>query len=234
MEAVLIRTIVQGRWRVGERLPAERLLSAEFNVSRNTLRGVLKRLDAKGMVSIRRGSGCYLRAIEPQAAVETLAEDDSLATVMARFEAAYLFLPSLVALAAARIDPATLRALEISIADLGTAIIEKDMGRIKDKTRDFFCIIAGSTQNQVISDVVHPFIASSSLLFPRFFHFSEDERAKMFGDFVYIFHGLKNKDPEQARRATLRKIFNTASAFSKLTQVPLSPVIRPETGGERE
>jgi DNA-binding FadR family transcriptional regulator len=226
LEEALVGTIAQGRWRVGERLPAERPLAAEFNVSRNTLRSVLKRLEAKGIVSIRRSSGCYLKSIEPPPATVTQVEDGSLAAVMARFEAAYLFLPELVALAAERIDAATLRTLEISIAELGTAIVERDMNSIKEKTREFFCVIARSTKNQVIVEVIQSFVASSSLMFPRFFSFSEEERDRMFGDFVYVFRGLKANDPEKSRRAIVRKIFNTANAFSKLTNIPLSPVIK--------
>ncbi len=226
LEAMLVGTIAQGRWPVGTRLPAERMLSAEFGVSRNTLRSVLKRLEARGVVAIRQGSGCYLKSLDAKPAPEATTEDDSLTSLMARFEAAYLFLPEVVALAAGRIDGAKLRTLEGSIAELGKAIVERDMDGIKAKTRDFFCVIADSTNNPVVNEVIRSFVASSSVLFPRFFSFSEEERDKMFGDFVYIFHALKNRDPEKSRQATIRKIVNTAGAFSQLSKIPLSPLIQ--------
>ena len=225
LDVMLAGMISQGKWKVGARLPAERTLAAELGVSRNTLRSVLKRLEARGMVSIRKGSGCYLTSLEPRIQLEPSAEEESLATIMARFEAAYLFLPELVALAAERIDPLSLRTLESCITGLGTAIMEKDMDKIKEQTRQFFYIIAASTDNPVIRDVTRSLCTSASVVFPRFFSFPEQERAKMFGNFVHIFRALKNKDPEQSRQAIRRKIINTASAFSRLREVPMSPVI---------
>lgn len=222
---MLVGTISQGTWAVGERLPAERVLASELGVSRNTLRSVLRRLEARGMVRIRKGSGCYLTAMEPKSPEETLAGDESLATLMARFEAAFLFLPEIVWLAAVRIEPMTLRTLEGAVTGIGRAIVERDMDGIKDKTRQFFQIIAESTDNPAINEVVRSLYASASVMFPRFFSFDEPTRDEMFGDFVHIFRALQARDPEAARRAMRRKIINTSSAFSRLRQVPLSSVI---------
>jgi DNA-binding GntR family transcriptional regulator len=144
---------------------------------------------------------------------------------MARFEAAFLCLPEVVALAAQRIEPKRLQMLEKTVTGIGRAIVERDMDDIKDKTRDFFRIIAESTDNPVIRQVVRSLYASASVMFPRFFSFDEEERNKMFGDFVHIFRALQKRDSGAARQATRRKIINTAGAFSKLRQVPLSPVI---------
>ena len=47
--------------KTGDRLPPERRLVELLTVSRNTLRSILHSLEARGLVSIRPGSGCYLR-----------------------------------------------------------------------------------------------------------------------------------------------------------------------------
>ncbi|MCB2099782.1 MAG: FadR family transcriptional regulator [Rhodobacterales bacterium] len=226
LEAILIGTISRGTWSPGDRLPAERQLATEMGVSRNTLRGVLRRLEARGMIDIRKGSGCYLIALEPKSPTEKQPANDSLAALMARFEASYLCLPELVALAAQRIDPMTLRTLESAVTDIGRAVVERDMDDIKNKTRDFFRIIGDSTGNPVITEVVRSLHASASVMFPRFFSFGEAERSQMFGDFVHILRALQAGDPRAAREATQRKIINTARAFAALRKVPLSPVIR--------
>ncbi|MDR1826968.1 MAG: GntR family transcriptional regulator [Methylobacteriaceae bacterium] len=44
----------------GARLPSERTLAAGLNVSRNSVRGALKALEASGMIDIRHGGGAYL------------------------------------------------------------------------------------------------------------------------------------------------------------------------------
>ena len=57
-----------------ERLPSERLLSEQFNVSRGTIRDALTRLEKEGMVEIRPGSGTYVAfsaGSEKASAIET-------------------------------------------------------------------------------------------------------------------------------------------------------------------
>ena len=59
--AYLRRAILDGVYRFGERLPAERQLAAALSVSRSTVRESLRMLEADKMVSRRLGSGSYVR-----------------------------------------------------------------------------------------------------------------------------------------------------------------------------
>lgn len=55
--AAQIRDLVaSGRLKPGDRLPAERDLSAKFKVSRNTLREALRALELSGMIELRKGA----------------------------------------------------------------------------------------------------------------------------------------------------------------------------------
>jgi DNA-binding FadR family transcriptional regulator len=55
--AAQIRELVAtGRLKPGDRLPAERDLSAKFKVSRNTLREALRALELSGMIELRKGA----------------------------------------------------------------------------------------------------------------------------------------------------------------------------------
>ncbi len=45
---------------VGERIPAERQLAIDFNVSRMTLRQAIKTLEDEGILERRLGSGTYV------------------------------------------------------------------------------------------------------------------------------------------------------------------------------
>ncbi len=60
-EHALRRAILRGELAVGERLPPERELAAQFGVSRLTLRAALATLDAAGLISVRHGSGSIVR-----------------------------------------------------------------------------------------------------------------------------------------------------------------------------
>ena len=56
----LIAELEQGRWPVGSRLPAERELAAQYDVSRPTVREAIIALEVQGLVEVRIGSGIYV------------------------------------------------------------------------------------------------------------------------------------------------------------------------------
>jgi GntR family transcriptional repressor for pyruvate dehydrogenase complex len=56
------RLIEDGALRPGDRLPAERQLSAQFGISRGTVREALQLLEAIGLLEIRQGEGAFVRA----------------------------------------------------------------------------------------------------------------------------------------------------------------------------
>jgi len=58
----LERAIVQGEYSPGQRLPPERLLSSQFQVSRSVIREALGRLASLGLVESRQGSGTRVTA----------------------------------------------------------------------------------------------------------------------------------------------------------------------------
>lgn len=54
--------IVEGRWRVGERIPPEPELIADLGVARGTLREAIRALQYSGMLDVRRGDGTFVTA----------------------------------------------------------------------------------------------------------------------------------------------------------------------------
>lgn len=220
LERALLEKIASGTWAVGDRLPAERVLAADFNVSRNTLRGALRRLEARGLIISRQGSGYYLRSVCPLDG-DAAAADESYERIMARLEAAYLFLPGVVALAAKDMTDADLENLEQCTVELSRAIFREDIGEFKKQARLFFRIIAEGTGNPIIEEVVSSFCASSSLMFPGFFSFGEAQQKKLFADYVLIYNALKNHDADLAVAYTKQKVINTCTAFSELEGVPM-------------
>ncbi|WAP59660.1 GntR family transcriptional regulator [Streptomyces sp. S465] len=63
----LMRKIAAGRWPVGELLPTEPELAAEYGVSRETLRRALQRLDVAGLISRHPGTGTRVERLAPVA-----------------------------------------------------------------------------------------------------------------------------------------------------------------------
>ncbi|TDP32665.1 GntR family transcriptional regulator [Idiomarina aquatica] len=52
--------IVDGRFSAGEKLPSERELAQRFNVSRQSLREAIQKLEAKGLIDRRQGGGTFI------------------------------------------------------------------------------------------------------------------------------------------------------------------------------
>ena len=60
------RDIENKKYKVGERIPAERQLASKFNVSRMTLRQAIKTLEDEGILERRLGSGTYVSSQKVQ------------------------------------------------------------------------------------------------------------------------------------------------------------------------
>ncbi|KAF0162974.1 MAG: GntR family transcriptional regulator transcriptional repressor for pyruvate dehydrogenase complex [Rhodocyclaceae bacterium] len=58
--AELEQRILEGSWKAGDRLPAERELSTQLGVSRASLREGLQKLVSRGLLSSRQGGGTYV------------------------------------------------------------------------------------------------------------------------------------------------------------------------------
>ena len=68
--ARLTSAILEGRYAPGERLPPERELASHWGASRGSVREVLRRLDALGLVSRRIGSGTFVTLTPPDPIAE--------------------------------------------------------------------------------------------------------------------------------------------------------------------
>ena len=58
----LMRGIEAGRYKVGDRLPAERELAVEYEVSRPTVREAIIALEVQGLVEVRLGASAFVRS----------------------------------------------------------------------------------------------------------------------------------------------------------------------------
>jgi DNA-binding FadR family transcriptional regulator len=65
--------IIENRLATGEKLPAERELAQEMNVSRAILREALRSLESSGILEIRHGEGAYIAANSLNPLLEQLA-----------------------------------------------------------------------------------------------------------------------------------------------------------------
>lgn len=146
-----IRTMIEaGTYPPGSRLPGERELAENFNVSRVTIREAEIALQALGVIEIKTGSGAYV-----------LSQDNTTTNRLPKVsafeltEARLLFEAEAAARAAQDISDDTLQELDKLVEKMADATLSEQES--EDADRDFHLAIASATGNKVIRHVVETF-----------------------------------------------------------------------------
>lgn len=195
----IVRLIDQGEFPPGTRLPGERELADRFGVSRVTVREAEVALQAQGRLTIRAGSGVYVRDHEA-ANREALPEVSAFELTEARS----LFESEAAALAATIITDADLAKLEGLVAALG------EDATADEADREFHLTIAAASGNGVILHTINNlWRMRSELPQVRDTHASvciHDGAARV-AEHAPILAALRDRDPVGARLA-MRRHFN--------------------------
>ncbi|RYY17293.1 MAG: FadR family transcriptional regulator [Alphaproteobacteria bacterium] len=122
--------IVAGDLLPGQRLPPEKELSDALGLSRSSLREAVKALELIRVLDVRRGDGTYVTTLEPRLLLEAVSfvvdvhQDRSL---MELLEVRRILEPAASAMAAARMDVATIRALRALIDDVESSTTVEEL-----------------------------------------------------------------------------------------------------------
>ena len=138
----LLEAIASGRYAVGDRLPAERELAVDFNVSRPTVREAIIALEVQGLVEVRLGSGAYVRATSGSGKV------DFGISAFELTEARLLFEGEAAALAASQITDEEIAKLEQLLKDMDHENRGQGIREVSD--REFHLTIARATRNAAV------------------------------------------------------------------------------------
>ena len=154
--AAQIRELVaSGRLKPGDRLPAERDLSAKFNVSRNTLREALRALELSGMIELRKGAsgGAFVLPGSSGVVVNGLRDLYHLGAIRPEHltEARVWLSEVVVRVACERLTEQDLLALEENIALATKADKAGNFQQRADLHREFHNLLAAATRNPIIT-----------------------------------------------------------------------------------
>ncbi len=211
----LFQQIENGRWQVGARLPAERTLAADLGASRNTVRNALRVLEARGVVDIRRGSGCYLRSTTYGLQARNLDATASGLPAHQALEAGFVLLPPIAALCARRISPDGLLHLEETMISLSQAIYSKNTQAIRLEISQFAACLAAETGNPVLENTLRRLAADIHAVFNLFFSMADHEREEVFADLVKLLQALKKHDQAGAAGRMEDRILRLAALSGK-------------------
>ncbi|MBK8631482.1 MAG: FadR family transcriptional regulator [Sphingomonadales bacterium] len=193
----LIDALATGAFKVGDRLPAERDLSAEYDVSRPTIREAMIALEVQGLVEVRVGSGAYVRRLPGKEDIPGFN-----VTAFELTEARLLFESEAAALAATQITDEELAELAQRVKDI--ALENQTEGSTEEADREFHLAIAQATRNTAVYQAIEELwklrrsSPESALLHAkaRFANIKPvvDEHSA-------ILEALRNRDPKAARSA---------------------------------
>ena len=211
-----IRTRIRsGEFAVGTRLAAERLLAAEYQVSRPTIREAIIALEIAGFVEVRVGSGGYVVSRTGDGTTPTELDIGPFELLEAR----RLIESDVAAISADRIDDLQLTRLENLLREMED---ENKAGAVGERAdRDFHLTIAEGTQNSaMVSTVSHLWeIRETS---PMLINMLDRARSHgvqpMIEDHGTILKALQDRDPKAASEAMHNHLGRVIESLLSITE----------------
>jgi len=152
--------IEQGRLRRGDKLPTERALAVQFEVSRNTVREALRTLEISGFITLKRGptGGAFVAASDPAILNSQLTSalrltDFSVADLTMAMRAITVML---LDAALPRLREADLLAMEANIRE-AEAVID-DPQRRSTILIQFYRLLAEASENKILVTISDTFV----------------------------------------------------------------------------
>jgi len=148
-----------GDLKIGDQLPAERELAAQFDVSRTVVREAVKALLQKGIVEIQPGRGTFITNGIPgavQHALGMLRKFDSVNGSSNLVEVREILEPEIAALAATRITEGHIAKMKKAVEIMETAL--NDAETFVEADLDFHIALAEGTHNPIILILINSII----------------------------------------------------------------------------
>ena len=196
----------EGRWEVGDRLPAEREIAAQLGVSRPVVREAMIALEILGLVQVKIGSGIYVKSLVTDATPVLASGEDPGPSPFDLIQSRRIIEGETAAIAAENSSPAILESLAASIKKMeGDAKLGKqNLTHREDGDWFFHSQIAAATGNAVMQSIVEQLW--EGMRRPIFtaicVRVSLPENAlRAVQDHKIILQAIGDKNPEAARKA---------------------------------
>lgn len=187
--------LLKGRWKLFQRLPAERRLAEEFGANRGTVRSALRSLAGRGILEIKRGSGSIVRSLpSPQFGKGT--PHDCL-------QAFRLFIPVLAASCVLSASPSGLSRLEHILPTAGAAIRDGNMEAFIREQIRFFAEFIRLPRNPCLAQAAAKVLPGARLLTRLLRGTSLADCEPLFANMARLVNAVRYQDGEGARQSVL-------------------------------
>lgn len=207
--------IVSGKYKIGDGLRSENDLSKAFGVSRTVTREAISRLKAEGLVESRQGAGYFVISCKRHSAFKIDSEvAHDINKVLPIVEFRLGFEVEAAALAAERANARDLRVIKDAFGRMQRALNLHDLEAGIQADFDFHMSICKATHNIYFPDLFQTF---QGFLFETL-KISRENSARRLNseapaqtEHEAILAAIMGKDPDAARLAAKRHIWNTRS-----------------------
>lgn len=221
--------IRQGDLKPGQRLPAERVLAEQLQVSRSSVREAIRSLELQGLVVSKRGSGTFITTDNLESVVALIASTLSAGTDTLKhiFEMRHMLEPQIAAAAAQRATPQEVQHLESTLEEQEREIAGGETG--VDADTAFHFALASATHNSALVKVVSA--VEDILRLSRDQSLQEPGRPqRSLASHRQILDMVRSGDSEGARRAMEHHLTAVEPANLAGSPLPGSPLSGPLNG----
>ncbi len=215
--------IMVGEFRPGGRLPPEGELAARLGVSRSSLREAVRALALIQVLDVRRGDGTYVTSLEPSVLMEGtgfIVELLNGAQELELYQVRRILEPAAAALAAARIDAATIERLHDRLLRMEAAM---SVPELAEADVDFHHALVEAAGNRLLTSLLDSLSAGTirARIWRLITGTAIAESTKL--EHRAIFDGIRSRDPELARAAVAVHIASGERWLGQLLEQDLEP-----------
>ena len=197
----IIKKINSGSLKSGDLLPPEREFAKMMGVNRHTLREGLTALEYMGVLERKVGIGTSVKHVGQDILVERIINAPNFSAfefLEELTELRKIMEPGIASLAASRASKEDLDFIEDAIGDLETEI--DDVVKMNAAHMRFHLGLASATKNSTIVKLIKPIVLMHTNYREKAVK-NEGRKAKMIEEHHRIYLAVKNRDPEEARKA---------------------------------
>jgi GntR family transcriptional repressor for pyruvate dehydrogenase complex len=154
----IVRAIQEGEYKIGERLPSERIIAEQIGVSRPSVREALISLQLAGIVERRQGNGTFIRGSKKRAISRAYSFLEETKNISEIFELQKVLEIGVAELATEKAEVQNFTEIENALNQMRIAIEEKDCDKWFAGDRAFHLAIAKATANSLIEKQINSLI----------------------------------------------------------------------------
>ncbi len=206
----LERVVLERGLQSGDKLPPERELAGQMLVSRNTLRGLLRSLEAQGLVTIKPGSGTFLRTRLTGIVTSRRSARQAVAD---QIKAAFLFLPPILSKALQTIADPQLNSLQAGNIALSQAMCDGNPCRVWAEIALFFRLVTQETGNSFLVKTVEQMFSVEPSFVEHYFQTDRDVLEDIFAGHVSILQALRERNVGRISALTRQYLLSICRAL---------------------